>query len=387
MFKRWIDISRKKSALIIGPRRSGKTTLLKALFPDYTYITLDNLDYLNWATQDPKGLVDSLGQKIILDEIQRRPQLTIAAKYAMDNQNAHILMTGSSAAGLLDEAADTMAGRVKLYNLPTACFGEDQGPPTHDILKDTLNPLQLKKGQRALNRALIYGQFPEVLTLEDLREKEELLSNYRDTYFIRDLMQLSNLENMEGLLAIFHHLARSIGSHLEVSNFAREAGMSYPTTKKYLNNLHLSQLTFRLYGYQYGPAKRFVKASKTYFADNGIIRSLHIPINEGQLLENFVIAEFEKRRKLGMIPCDRLFYYKSTSGREIDMIFETGDTIYAVEIKTTRHPDKRDIRNLLEFSKSQKKRVRSFLFYTGDSYTEISGVRVIPASALYRGKI
>ena len=85
------------------------------------------------------------------------------------------------------------------------------------------------------------------------------------------------------------------GSHLEVSNFAREAGLSHPTTKKYLNNMHYSQLTFRLHGYQYGPAKRFIKTAKTYYADNGILTSLNIPLNEGQRLENFVIAEFEKR--------------------------------------------------------------------------------------------
>ncbi|HED10820.1 MAG TPA: ATP-binding protein [Caldithrix abyssi] len=387
MFKRWIDITHTKSALIIGPRRSGKTTLLKALFPDYTYVTLDNLDYLEWAARDPKGLVDSLGQKFILDEIQRRPQLTIAAKYAIDNQNAHILMTGSSAAGLLDEAADTMAGRVALYNLPTACFGEEQGPPTHDIFNDTLDLPRLKEGQRALSLALTYGQFPEVLTLQNTKEKEELLGNYRDTYFIRDLMQLSNLENIEGLLSIFHHLARSLGSHLEVSNFAREAGMSHPTTKKYLNNLYLSQLTFRLYGYHYGPAKRFLKASKTYFADNGIMHSLGIPLSEGQILENFVIAEFEKRRKLGMLSCDRLFYYKSTSGREIDLIFEKDNVTYAIEIKATRQPSRRDVRNLIEFSKNQKKKVKSFLFYMGDSYSEISDIRIIPVAALYRARL
>ena len=114
-------------------------------------------------------------------------------------------------------------------------------------------------------------------------------------------MQLSNIENLDGLMAIFQHLARSLGSCLEVSNFAREAGISFPTTKKYLNALQQAQLTFRLYGYQYGPAKRHIKAAKTYFADNGIIQSLNAGSSEGQLIENFVIAELEKRRKLGMI--------------------------------------------------------------------------------------
>ena len=84
---------------------------------------------------------------------------------------------------------------------------------------------------------MTYGQFPEVLVQKSEKYKHVVLVNYKNTYFTRDLMQLSNIENLDGLLSIFQHLVRSIGSHLEVSNFAREAGISFPTTKKYLNAL------------------------------------------------------------------------------------------------------------------------------------------------------
>lgn len=386
MFERWLEISTNKSSLIIGPRRSGKTTLLKMRFPEYNYITLDNLDYLNWAGKDAKGLIDHFGPKMIIDEIQRKPELTIAVKYAIDNQNAHILMTGSSSIGLLGTMADTLAGRIELYSLPTACWGENIGFPTNKIFESNTNPIHIKQGQRLLTETLKYGLFPEILIQSRSEDKKELLQNYRDTYFTRDLMQLSNMENMEGLLAIFHHLARSIGSHLEISNFAREAGLSHPTTKKYLNNMHYSELTFRLFGYQYGPAKRFIKAAKTYFSDNGILTSLNIPLNEGQLLENFVISEFEKRRKLGIIKCDRLYYYKSAAGREIDLIFESDNVIYAIEIKNTSSPVNRDVSNLVEFSRGMKKKVKMFLFYTGEEYGSIREVQIIPVAGLFRGQ-
>ena len=148
---------------------------------------------------------------------------------------------------LTDIAADTLAGRINIYSLPTLCFGESIGKPTHSILTESLNPLQLTQAQREMNNAITYGQFPEVLTCADSEDKKELLLNYRDTYFIRDLMRLSNIENVEGLYGMFQHLARSLGSHLAVSNFARETGLSYPSTKKYLNILRQSHLTFRLY--------------------------------------------------------------------------------------------------------------------------------------------
>jgi len=141
-----------------------------------------------------------------------------------------------------------------------------------------------------------------------------------------------------------------------------------------------------LYGYQFGPAKRFIKAAKTYFSDNGILTSLNIPLNEGQLLENFVISEFEKRRKLGFIKCDRLYYYKSAAGREIDMIFESEDDIYAIEIKNTLRPSLRDISNLVEFSRGMKKKVKMYLFYPGDEYGSINDVKIIPVASLYRGQ-
>jgi predicted AAA+ superfamily ATPase len=386
MFERWIKINNKKSGLIIGPRRSGKTTLLKMRFPEYNYITLDNLDYLNWASRDAKGLIDHIGPKTIIDEIQRKPELTIAAKYAIDNQDAHILMTGSSSIGLLGTMADTLAGRIQIYSLPTACWGENIGPPSNKLFELNTNHILLKQGQRSLSDALKYGLFPEILMQNRLEDKEDLLLNYRDTYFTRDLMQLSNMENIEGLLAIFNHLARSIGSQLEVSNFAREAGLSHPTTKKYLNNMHYSELTFRLYGYQFGPAKRFIKAAKTYFSDNGILTSLNIPLNEGQLLENFVISEVEKRRKLGLIKCDRLYYYKSAAGREIDLIFESEGDIYAIEIKNTLRPSTRDVSNLYEFSRGMKRKVKMYLFYTGDEYGSINDVKVIPVVSIFRGQ-
>lgn len=385
MFTRWLEINTKKSALLIGPRRSGKTTLLKNRFPNYKYVTLDDLDDLNWAKSDAKGFVESLGSHAIIDEIQRYPALTIAVKYAIDNQQRRFLMTGSSTVGLLDAAADTLAGRIQLHALPTLCYGENIGESTHHILEDTVNQKQLMEGRRDLQSALTLGQFPEILSQSDNQDKEELLGNYRDTYFIRDLMQLSNIENMDGLLAIFHHLARSIGSHLEISNFAREANLSFPTTKKYLNNLLQSQLTFPLYGYQFSPAKRYVKASKTYFADNGILHSLKIPLNEGQLLENFIIAEFEKRRKLGYLKSDRLYYHKSAAGREIDLIFEIDNEVYAIEIKATANPAGRDVTNLKSFAQKMQKVVKPFLIYNGDSYQVIDGVKLIPAASFYRG--
>lgn len=104
---------------MVGSRLSGKTTLLKQCYPEWPYATLDDLDYLDWAKRDPKGLIGHLGKKAIIDEIQRLPILTVAVKFSMGNEKSRFLMTGSSTLGLLDAAANSMAGRINIVSLPT----------------------------------------------------------------------------------------------------------------------------------------------------------------------------------------------------------------------------------------------------------------------------
>ena len=386
MFERWIDIPRQKSCLIIGPRRCGKTTLLRHRYPNIRYVTLDDLDLLDWAKRDPKGFMTDLQGSAVIDEIQRLPLLTVAVKYAIDNENARFFMTGSSSIGLLDAAADTLAGRINILALPTLCWGEQSGRPTHSVFKEQSTFTDLRTARRAFRQALSYGLFPEVAALKNDSDRQSLLQNYKNTYFTRDLMQLSNIENIDGLLGIFHHLARSIGSHLEVSNFAREAGLSHQTTKKYLNALNQAQLTFKLYGFQYGPAKRYLKAAKTYFADNGILSSLKGEVSQGQRIENFVISELEKRRKLGFLPADHLYYYKSAAGHEIDLIFDIDGCLYACEVKATERPGPKDFRNLRNFKDRLNRPTKRILFYLGDRYENRDDITMIPIAALYRGK-
>ena len=204
---------------------------------------------------------------------------------------------------------------------PTTAWGEEEGPPTHSILSDRATLPRLREGRRKPETALTFGGSPEVIVAPTDVDKRAILKRYRDTFFTRDLAQLSNIENIEGLLAILNHIGRSIGSHLEISNLARESGLSHPTAKKYVNVLTQSDLAFKLYGYQYGPAKRYLKAAKLYFADAGLPTALGQELSPGQRVETFVVSELEKRRKLGFIQSDGLYYYKSAGGLEVDVVF------------------------------------------------------------------
>ncbi len=383
MFKRWIKPPR-SSYILVGPRRAGKTTFLKKEYPDFDYITLDDFDYLTLAEKDPKAIVDGK-KKLIIDEIQRVPKLTIAVKHAIDEHGSTIIMTGSSRIGLLDSAADSLAGRIKLMSMPTACWGEEDGEISHSIFNEKADPIQIKKANRALERSIKYGGFPEIIQLPTELDQKEKLNDYKNTYFTRDLSLLSNIDNISALLAILNYYAISIGSLTNVSNFSRESGVSHQTAQKYLNVIYQADLGFKLLGYQFGPAKRHIKSAKSYFADNGIIESLGGHCSSGQLLENFVISELEKRRKLNYIDTDQFYYYQTISGAEIDLVFESKGIVHAIEVKSSKVVQNKDIRNLKSFIDEDKKNRKGFLFYNGEEYSEIEGINCIPIAAIYRG--
>ncbi len=384
MFSRWLA-KPGRSALILGPRRAGKSAFLKKNFSSFKYLTLDDLDLLDLAEKDPKALFHN-AKHLVIDEIQRVPRLTVAAKFAIDELGATVLMSGSSRIGLLDATADSLAGRIDIFELPPACWGESDGKPTHDIFREEAPPLQLRAAQRDLESFLVYGGFPEVVVAADPETKRGILLNYKNTYFTRDLSLLSNIEDVSGLRAILQHYARSIGSVTQVSNFQHEANVSHVTAKKYLHSIYQAGLGFTLMGYHHGPTKRFVKGVKSYYCDAGLPTALEAQCSRGQIVENFVISEIEKRRKLGFYRTDQLYFYKSSSGFEIDLIIEEPHALKAIEIKSTENPTHKDVRALLEFIAVDPRKRQGFLFYMGTEYKELNGIRCLPIAAIYRGR-
>lgn len=384
MFERWAKF-RPGNVLLLGPRRCGKTTLLRQRFPAHSYVTLDDFDALIWARRDPKGFVGSLRPAAVIDEIQRLPELLVAVKYWSDRGELEALMTGSSSIGLLDAAAETLAGRVWIEHLPTVCWGEELGPPRQEFFESEADFAHLAEARRHFDRWLHDGGFPEVVTSSSPEERAEILRLYRDSYFLRDVAQMANIENVEALRAIFQHVARCLGSAVEVSNFAQEAGLSHPTAKRYLGTLLQTGLGFRLYGAQFSTVKRLIKASKLYFADSGIVTAFQAGIDDGARFESFVVSEIEKRRKLGFFDAGQLLHYRSKGGAEVDLIFEEPHSIRGVEIKFSERIQPKDIRNLKRLREIPwPKPLKLYVVYRGMEYLDLEGVRVLPVYGLWR---
>jgi len=386
VFDRWATFH-PGNLLLLGPRRCGKTTLLRQRFPAHHYATLDDFDALIWARRDPNGFVGSLRPAAVIDEIQRLPELLVAVKYWSDRGELEALMTGSSSIGLLDAATETLAGRIWIEHLPTVCWGEELGPPLHQFFEMEADFAYLTEAQRHLHRWLRDGGFPEVVTSASQEERADILRLYRDSYFLRDVAQMANIESVEALHAVFQHVVRCLGSPVEVSSFAHEAGLSHATTKRYLGTLIQTGLGFRLYGGQFSAVKRLVKASKLYFSDSGIVTAFQAGVDDGARFESFVISEIEKRRKLRFFDADRLLYYRSKGGAEVDLIFEDAHCIRAVEIKFSERIQPKDIRNLKRLRQIEwPKPLKLYVVYRGLEYLDLEGVRVLPVHALWRAR-
>lgn len=356
MILRWLKLPSDRSCLLLGSRRAGKTTLLKQQFPDATYLTLDDYDTLEASERDPKAFLGRSKRRLVIDEIQRNPRLLVGVKDLIDNHDRQVLMTGSSALRLEATGVETLAGRIRILDCPTLCWGEERGASLGKCfdLKSRVSSEQLRIADRSLEEWLEFGGYPEIVTANDIDRKRELLVDYKNSFFLRELANLNELENSRALMALMMVLARNIGSYVEVSSVSKEIGLSVPSVKKYLRALESSRIIFPVTGYRYGSAKRYIKAPKYYYRDVGIPSALGVDLSEGQRFELFAVTELEKRRLLGRFASDQLFYYESVGGREIDVIIEEKKQVYAIEIKCSRRPTRSDTETVRTFELDNK---------------------------------
>jgi len=400
MFKRWVenivkrDISRNKSVLLIGSRRVGKTTLSKMIGgDDSTYHTFDDIDLQIVCKENP-GYIENickLGKINILDEVQKAPDIFDTVKLLIDKGYLFIL-TGSSALNLKHKSNETLAGRIRIRNLNPLCWGEETVPlsgiPETSIFFETMeipkDPLLFRKGISNFESAIDLGGYPELVG-KDISEKKQILKDYRNTYLQRDILELSNIQDLNGFRALLAALAQSIGSTVNYQNLANESGLSHVTVKKYLYILEQTFIIFKLYPYQYGPAKRYVKSPKWYFVDSGMLGSLNLRLSEGQVFENFVISEIYKRMLVVNLDEDKLFFYKSAKSSEVDLVIEKDSNLYLFKIKASNYANPKFTKHLKGFYDifDRTKQIKSFVIYRGKEFSNINNTIFLPVYSMY----
>jgi len=390
--------------LVEGPRQAGKTVLVRDLVGAHrpaAYRTLDDAQTLAIAREDPQGFVLGQPDPVVLDEVQRLPEMFRAIKLSVDRDRrpGRFLLTGSANVLALPRLSDSLAGRMAIVNIWPLSQGEIDGAPD-DFVATVFGEADLKWWPASQTRAdlvarLTRGGFPPAVSIAAASTREGWLRHYATTVLERDVRDVSAVPDRVALPRVLRMLAARSGSVLNVSDFARFAGLPRTSLDRYLA-LFAVIFTLRLVPAWSGDvARRLVRAPKVLFVDSGLAahlvgcdarRLLDDPDQLGPLLETFVGGELVRQ----VDRCAQrieLLHYRDASGAEVDWVLEDPrGRLVGIEVKATTAPTARDFRGLKAFAAQVGERFhRGILLHTGEHAVPM-GERVwaLPIEALWR---
>jgi len=348
MLKRTLEKKLKKAAkqypvvTLTGPRQSGKTTLVKMAFPDYEYLSLEAPDHRAFAIEDPRGFLSQFSEKVILDEIQRAPDLFSYIQTIVDTKDisGQFILTGSQNFLLLQKVSQSLAGRCAvLHLLPFSLSELNQRRP---LPIDSIGR-QLPGKNRFLNEklssVLFKGFYPRIH--DKSLEPIDWLGNYFQTYIERDVRDVLNVGDLETFSRFVRLCAGRSGQLLNLSSLANDCGITHTTSKRWISILETSFIVFLLRPHYKNFSKRLIKSPKLYFLDTGLlsyllrIRSqedLRFHALYGNIFESYVISEFLKTY-MNRGKEHSIYFWRDSTGNEIDILVDEGDTLTPVEIK------------------------------------------------------
>jgi len=358
------------SIVVTGPRQSGKTTLFKMLFSKtHNYVSLEDPDVRIRVKEDPLSFLNQYKPPLIIDEIQYAPELLSYIKTRIDEKRkpGQWLLTGSQNFALMHNVTQSLAGRTAvLYLLPFSISERISSSEKTQNISIWIKNLQLDNSSKkkiVLGELLLRGFYPEIAVNKKV-DKKLWCSSYITTYIERDIRNLSNIGDLSQFERFLVACAVRTGQILNISDIARDIGISVPTAKRWLSLLETGHQVYLLYPYYKNIGKRIVKSPKLYFIDSALCsyllgfdeaKTLFKSLNFGSLFETMVICDFLKRfLHFGERPT--IYYLRSRDGLEIDLVIERTGKLHLFEIKsamtiTPKHaiPLERIANNLKEY--------------------------------------
>lgn len=353
---------------LTGPRQSGKSTLLRHIFPDTPYCSLETPDIRLAADTDPKGFLDRYHNGVIIDEVQRKPELLSYIQTIVDEfPDRKFYLTGSSNFSLLKNITQSLAGRTAVFELLPLSLHEIQGLDT-DKTTDAL---------------LLDGFYPAIWSGKNISSL--LYPHYIKTYLERDVRDLLAVKDMDTFHRFLRLCAARIGSIFKANELANELGVAVNTINSWLSVLQASYIVFLLPPFFTNTRKRLTKSPKLYFTDCGLAASLldidssetmNIDKMRGHLFENMVVINVLKNI-MNSGKTTPIYFYRDSNGNEVDLLIKSSSVYDCVEIKSSQtfHPD--FIKGLTNFHKTFPDLTgKQCMVYAGENMGGFNGVSI-----------
>ena len=387
--------------LLNGARQTGKYTLARdfAQARSIPYITLDDATQLAAASSDAQGFLAGLGDRAVIDEVQKAPGLFPAIKMSVDRDRrpGRFLLTGSANVLLLPQISESLAGRMELITLLPLSQGELRGQRERfldGVFAESLPALQ--PGDAVdLKGAVLAGAYPEVIKRPAGKRRDAWFAAYITALLQRDVRDLANIEGLTDMPRLLSLLAARVGSLLNMSELSRSSGIPSSTLKRYLSLLQATFLLQPLPAWSSNLGKRLIKSPKIHLIDSGLTAHLagvtrqsldRDPVLFGHLFENFVVNELRKQTGWSDSRVN-LHHYRTTTGREADILLEdAAGRLVGLEVKASATVVRKDFSGFDALSEDTRRQfVRGIVLYTGEESVAFGeNYMALPVSAMWR---
>ena len=350
-----------KALLVTGARQVGKSTMLRHLAENTgrTFVSMDDKRNRELARRDPGLFFQTFKPPILIDEVQKAPELFEHIKMICDetNETGLFWLTGSESKKLLKNAGDSLAGRVCILKMYSLSLKEKLGITSVVDIKYTFEDLtEREKLFPAHDVNQIYehiwrGGMPAMQNF-DAEQMNSYYSSYIETYLMRDAVDDNGISDTEGFRRVLSACAAFVGNLVNYSDLAAAGGVSVPTAKSWVKVLQTMGIVFLLDTYSNNELKRLVKTPKLYFCDTGLAAYLSMWTSKdvlmngaasGHYFENYVVGELLRNTAYGEANVN-MTYYRDTNQKEIDVVIEENGVLHPIEIKKASNPERKIVK-------------------------------------------
>ncbi len=312
--------------VVTGPRQSGKTTLVQSTFPDFPYVSMEDLDVRRRVQDDPRLFLQQHASGVLIDEVQRTPDLLSYLQTQVDAQKlpGRYILTGSQNLLMTEQISQSLAGRAAYLDLLPLSYAESQAIDKNLSL-DTL---------------MLRGSYPKLAMGE--ATPAEWFEAYVRSYVERDVRQISQINDLTAFQRFLRMMAARTGQLVNLNSIGTDLGLAQTTIKAWLSILEASYICFRLLPYHTNFGKRLVKTPKLYFHDVGLaawllgihdVATMNVHPMRGALFENYMILQYLKFCK-NTGRNDHMYFWRDNSGNEMDLLIERAGVLSAIEFKS-----------------------------------------------------